>query len=131
LNREEGGVVWASTSLLFGQVVDVLPGGPQPDALKARQMQALSLAVHIPLVCFGIAFPVMFLFVEGLYLRTGNPAFKALAKRWSKVALILFASGSSRGRFCRSTSDLCGRTSWPRSGRSLASRSRWKRAPSS
>ena len=27
--------------------------------LEARQMQALSFAVHIPLVCFGIAFPVM------------------------------------------------------------------------
>jgi cytochrome bd ubiquinol oxidase subunit I len=25
----------------------------------ARQLQALSLAVHIPLVCFGISFPVM------------------------------------------------------------------------
>jgi cytochrome d ubiquinol oxidase subunit I len=25
--------------------------------LQARQMQALSFAVHIPLVCFGIAFP--------------------------------------------------------------------------
>ena len=35
-------------------------------------MQALSLAVHIPIVCFGIAFPAMFLFVEGLYLRTGD-----------------------------------------------------------
>lgn len=87
----------ASASLFLGQVVDTLPGGPQPDALEARQMQALSLAVHIPLVCFGIAFPAMFLFVEGLYLRTGNPAFKALAKRWSKVALILFAIGVVTG----------------------------------
>jgi cytochrome d ubiquinol oxidase subunit I len=24
---------------------------------EARQMQALSFAVHIPIVCFGIAFP--------------------------------------------------------------------------
>jgi hypothetical protein len=70
-------VDWTSASLWLGQVVDVLPGGPQPDALEARQMQALSLAVRVPLVCFGIAFPVMFLFVEGLCLRTGNPAFKA------------------------------------------------------
>jgi cytochrome d ubiquinol oxidase subunit I len=60
-------------------------------------MQALSLAVHIPLVCFGIAFPAMFLFVEGLYLRTGDPTYKALAKRWSKVALILFAVGVVTG----------------------------------
>ena len=34
--------------------------------LQARQMQALSFAVHIPLVCFGIAFPAMVLFVEWL-----------------------------------------------------------------
>ena len=32
--------------------------------LEARQMQALSFAVHIPLVCFGIAFPAMVLFAE-------------------------------------------------------------------
>ena len=60
-------------------------------------MQALSLAVHIPIVCFGIAFPAMILFVHGLYLRTGEPHFKALAKRWSKVALTLFAVGVVTG----------------------------------
>ncbi len=65
--------------------------------LEARQMQALSLGVHIPLVCFGIAFPAMVLFVEGLWLRTGDPAYKALAKRWSKVMLILFAIGVVTG----------------------------------
>ena len=32
---------------------------------EARQMQALSLAVHIPLVCFGIAFPALVLFEIG------------------------------------------------------------------
>ncbi len=60
-------------------------------------MQALSLAVHIPIVCFGIAFPAMFLFVHGLYLRTGRPHYKALAKRWSKVALTIFAIGVITG----------------------------------
>jgi cytochrome d ubiquinol oxidase subunit I len=60
-------------------------------------MQALSLAVHIPIVCFGIAFPAMTLFVEGLYLRTGDTTYKALAKRWSKVALIIFAVGVVTG----------------------------------
>ena len=80
------------------QVVETLPGGgSNPDTVLARQMQALSLAVHIPIVCFGIAFPAMFLFVEGLHLRTGNPIYKALAKRWSKVALILFAVGVVTG----------------------------------
>jgi cytochrome bd ubiquinol oxidase subunit I len=64
---------------------------------EARQMQALSLGVHIPLVCFGISFPAMVLFVEWLHNRTGNPAYKALAKRWSKVMLILFAIGVVTG----------------------------------
>jgi cytochrome d ubiquinol oxidase subunit I len=79
------------------QVKGVLGGAPQPDAVAARQMQALSLAVHIPIVCFGIAFPAMILFVEGLYMRTGDAVYKALAKRWSKVALIIFAVGVVTG----------------------------------
>ena len=85
-------------AIAFAQrVVETLGPQSQPDALEARQMQALSLAVHIPIVCFGIAFPAMILFVEGLYLRTGDATYKALAKRWSKVALILFAVGVITG----------------------------------
>jgi cytochrome bd ubiquinol oxidase subunit I len=84
-------------SLFAQQVVETLGGGSHPDTLLARQMQALSLTVHIPIVCFGIAFPAMFVFVEGLYLRTGDKTYKALAKRWSKVALILFAVGVVTG----------------------------------
>jgi len=79
------------------QVVGELGNGSAPDALEARRMQALSLAVHIPIVCFGIAFPAMFLFVHGLYMRTGKPHYKALAKRWSKVALTIFAIGVITG----------------------------------
>ena len=69
----------------------------QPHLLEARQMQALSFMVHIPLVCFGVAFPAMVLFVEGLWLRTGDPVYKALAVRWSKVMIILFAVGVVTG----------------------------------
>ncbi len=69
----------------------------QPYLLEARQMQALSLGVHIPLVCFGVAFPAMVLFVEALHLRTGTPVYRAVAKRWSKVMLILFAVGVVTG----------------------------------
>ena len=69
----------------------------QPYLLEARQMQALSLGVHIPLVCFGIAFPAMVLFTEWLYIRTGDPVYRTLAKRWSKVMLILFAIGVVTG----------------------------------
>jgi cytochrome bd ubiquinol oxidase subunit I len=69
----------------------------QPYLLEARQMQALSLGVHIPLVCFGISFPAMVLFLEGLWLRTGDETYRRLAKRWSKVMLILFAVGVVTG----------------------------------
>jgi cytochrome d ubiquinol oxidase subunit I len=65
--------------------------------LEARQMQALSFAIHIPLVCFGIAFPAMVLFVEWLYLRSGDPLYRTLAHRWSKVMLALFAAGVVTG----------------------------------
>src|SRR5215212_1115620 len=74
-----------------------LGGASQPDLLWARELQALSFAIHIPLTCFGIAFPAMVLFAEGLWLRTGDPAYRALAKRWSKVMMIFFAVGVVTG----------------------------------
>jgi cytochrome d ubiquinol oxidase subunit I len=64
---------------------------------EARQMQALSFAVHIPIVCFGIAFPAFVLLLEGLWLRTGDPIYRTIAKRWSKVMLALFAVGVVTG----------------------------------
>jgi cytochrome bd ubiquinol oxidase subunit I len=65
--------------------------------LQARQMQALSFAVHIPLVCFGIAFPTLVLFVEWLYLRSGDPLYRTLARRWTNVMVALFAAGVVTG----------------------------------
>ena len=92
----------------------------QPYLLEARQMQALSLAVHIPLVCFGIAFPAMVLFVEGLWLLTGDPVYRAIAKRWSKVMLILFAIGVVTGTILSFELGLL----WPRWMERFASRPR-------
>lgn len=65
--------------------------------LEARQMQALSFAVHIPLVCFGISFPVMVLFAESRWLRTGDPVYRELARRWSRVMIGLFGVGVITG----------------------------------
>src|SRR6478609_7407385 len=65
--------------------------------LEARQMQALSFSVHIPLVCFGIAFPTLLLFVEWLYLRSGDPLYRTLSRRWTKVMVALFACGVVTG----------------------------------
>src|SRR6202453_3391523 len=65
--------------------------------LQARQMQALSLSVHIPLVCFAIASPAMILFAEWRPLRTGDELYRTLARRWSKIMLALFAVGVVTG----------------------------------
>ncbi|HEY1509940.1 MAG TPA: cytochrome ubiquinol oxidase subunit I [Solirubrobacteraceae bacterium] len=65
--------------------------------LEARQMQALSFAVHIPLVAFGISFPVMVLFVEWLGVRTGDQLYITIARRWTRVMVALFAVGVITG----------------------------------
>src|SRR6204780_1559970 len=65
--------------------------------LQARQMQALSFSVHIPLVCFGIAFPAMILFAEWRYLRSGDELYRTLARRWTRIMVALFAIGVITG----------------------------------
>jgi cytochrome d ubiquinol oxidase subunit I len=75
----------------------VLAPGEQQHLLDARQMQALSFAVHIPLVCFGTAFPALVLFTEWLGHRTQDPDLRRLAKRWSRIMVALFAIGVITG----------------------------------
>jgi cytochrome bd ubiquinol oxidase subunit I len=64
---------------------------------EARQIQALSFAVHIPLVCFGIAFPALVVFTEWMGRRSGDEIYLTLARRWSKVMAALFAAGVVTG----------------------------------
>jgi cytochrome bd ubiquinol oxidase subunit I len=64
---------------------------------QARQMQALSFAVHIPLVAFGVSFPVMVLFAESRWLRTGDTLYRTLARRWTRIMVALFAVGVITG----------------------------------
>ena len=82
---------------LLPLAADALAAVDQEYLLEARQMQALSFAVHIVLVCFGIAFPTLVLLVEWMHLRTGDPVYRQLAKRWSKAMLALFAVGVVTG----------------------------------
>ncbi len=60
-------------------------------------MQALSFAVHIPLVCFGIALPPLLLYAEWLYLRSGDALYRTLARRWTRIMVALFAAGVVTG----------------------------------
>jgi cytochrome d ubiquinol oxidase subunit I len=90
-------MVLVGGQLLLGAVASAFEAADQEYLDEARQMQALSFAAHIPLVCFGIAFPAMVLFVEWRYLRTGDQLYRTIAKRWSKVMLALFAVGVVTG----------------------------------
>jgi cytochrome bd ubiquinol oxidase subunit I len=82
---------------MFLETAQALGPVDQEYLLQARQMQALSFAVHIPLVCFGVAFPAIVLGVEWLGRRRGDPLLLALARRWSKVMIALFAVGVVTG----------------------------------
>jgi cytochrome bd ubiquinol oxidase subunit I len=79
------------------QIAQALGPVEQEYLLEARQMQALSFAVHIPLVCFGVAFPAMVLGLEWLGRRRGDALLLALARRWSKAMIGLFAVGVVTG----------------------------------
>src|SRR5213080_841114 len=78
-------------------LADALVPVHQQYLVQARQMQALSFAVHIPLVAFGISFPVMVLFAESRWLRTGDTLYRTLARRWTRIMVALFAVGVITG----------------------------------
>ena len=64
--------------------------------LPARNQMALSLGWHIILACFGMAFPAMIFVLHRRGLKGDDVALE-LAKRWSKVAAVLFAIGAVSG----------------------------------
>ncbi|MCE9635065.1 MAG: cytochrome ubiquinol oxidase subunit I [Planctomycetes bacterium] len=67
------------------------------DLLAARTQMAVTLGFHIVLACLGVGMPVLLLVAEGLAIRRNDPAWRALARRWSKVFAVLFAVGAVSG----------------------------------
>jgi cytochrome bd ubiquinol oxidase subunit I len=57
----------------------------------------VSLGSHIILACFGVAFPAVIWVVHRRAIRDDDPVALGLAKRWSKVAAVLFAVGAVSG----------------------------------
>lgn len=68
-----------------------------PGLAPARQQMALSLGWHIVLACFGVAFPAMIWVVHRRGIRNDDAVALGLARRWSKVAAVLFAIGAVSG----------------------------------
>lgn len=68
------------------------------DAFTAARLQmTVSLAFHMIFAAVGIGLPLLLVIVEGLYLRTGEAHYKALAKKWAKTTGLLFAVGAVSG----------------------------------
>ena len=65
--------------------------------LAARNQMAISLGFHIILASLGIGFPVITLIAHWRGLRTGDPHYLELARRWAKVMAVLFAVGAVSG----------------------------------
>jgi cytochrome bd ubiquinol oxidase subunit I len=67
------------------------------DLLSARSQMGMSLAFHIIFAVLGVGLPLMMTIAEWRWLRTREPIYLALAKRWAKGAAILFAVGALSG----------------------------------
>lgn len=67
------------------------------DLLAARSQMAMSLAFHIVFAAVGMAMPLLMAVAEGMWLRTRDPVYLDLAKRWQRGTAILFAVGAVSG----------------------------------
>ena len=57
----------------------------------------MSLAFHICFTAIGIGLPLLLLIAEGIALRTGDETYRQMAKRWGRIAAVLFAIGAVSG----------------------------------
>ena len=67
------------------------------DLFFARSQMAMSLAFHIIFSALGIGMPLLMAIAEGMYLRTRQPVYLDLSKRWARGTAILFAVGAVSG----------------------------------
>jgi cytochrome d ubiquinol oxidase subunit I len=67
------------------------------DLFAARSQMAISLAFHILFAVAGMAMPLLMAIAEWRHMRTGDPVYASLARRWAKGTAILFAVGAVSG----------------------------------
>jgi cytochrome bd ubiquinol oxidase subunit I len=65
--------------------------------LAARAQMGTSLAFHIIFSALGVGLPLLLCISEGLALRTKNPTWMMLTRRWTRAAAVLFAIGAVSG----------------------------------
>jgi cytochrome d ubiquinol oxidase subunit I len=81
---------------LAAGLLSAAPADPA-QLLPARQQMAFTLGFHIILVPFGIALTTLMLVANWRGLKKGDAEALVLARRWSKVAAVLFAVGAITG----------------------------------
>jgi cytochrome d ubiquinol oxidase subunit I len=65
--------------------------------LAARAQMGTSLAFHIIFSVLGVGLPLLLCIAEGLAIQRKDPVWMALARRWAKAAVIIFAIGAVSG----------------------------------
>ncbi len=65
--------------------------------LLARIQFAFTVAFHYIYPPLSIGLGVLLVMIEGIYLKTGNPLYKRMAKFWSQVFALTFAVGVATG----------------------------------
>ena len=65
--------------------------------LAARAQMGTSLAFHIIFSALGVGLPLLLCIAEGLALKTKNPVWMMLTRRWARAAAVLFAIGAVSG----------------------------------
>lgn len=63
----------------------------------ARAQMEVSLAFHMVFAALGIGMPVLMVAAEALWLRTGRPHYRDLARKWAKATALTFAIGAVSG----------------------------------
>nr|WP_199589828.1 cytochrome ubiquinol oxidase subunit I [Lujinxingia litoralis] len=58
---------------------------------------AMSLAFHIVFAVVGMAMPLLMVIAEARWLRSGDPIYRELARRWARGTAIIFAVGAVSG----------------------------------
>jgi cytochrome d ubiquinol oxidase subunit I len=68
------------------------------DVLTAARLQMeVSLAFHMIFAALGIGMPLLMLIAEWRWLRTRQPHFRELARKWAKATALTFAVGAVSG----------------------------------
>jgi len=65
--------------------------------MAARVQMGFTLGFHIVLASLWVGLPVLCLLAEWRFLKTGDPLWRLLARRWSKAFALLFAVGAVSG----------------------------------